>query len=180
MIGLSAFNTHVHVENQSIEISPVLSSEVGHLSWLLISILRDRSLEVLWLWGLKHYHTVSIFLSACAELKFIKAERMRVRTFNFVSPILVILAGENLHESVFCVHRVAVLSMLCVLLYVDDNGWGLSEHFKKGIFQVWDPLSVNHYFSCAFPMAFKHFGMSLELWLLHLFLIRLTHSKFTF
>ena len=88
---------------------------------------------------------------------------MRVRAFNFVSAILVILAGENLHESVFSVHWVAVLSMLRVLLNVDDDGWGLSENFKKRIFQVRDFLSVHHDFTGSFPMAFKHFGMSLEL-----------------
>jgi len=60
---------------------------------------------------------------------------MRVRAFNFVSAILVILAGENLHESVFSVHWVTVLSVLRVLLNVDDDGWGLSENLKKRIFQ---------------------------------------------
>jgi len=89
---------------------------------------------VFWLRRLKLNHAAISILPTGAELEFIEAERMRVRGFNFVSAILSIFTRENLHESVFCVHRVAVLSMFGVLLNVDDYGWGLLQNFKKGVF----------------------------------------------
>lgn len=146
-------NSQVHVEIQDILFSSIFASYISSLL-LLLSCYCVRSLKML---GLRCFNNHDAFISlllAIPILKFVHTKRMGVTAFYFVAIILFI--RKNFHKTIFSMHRVSVLCVFCILLYIHDNSWRLSYYFEQQIFQIWYAPSINHYCASSHPMTFKH------------------------